>query len=388
MLDTIELSKKLIEFDSVTPAKQDIFDFLIKIFEEQGFDTKQLNFDGDGSYEVINLMATYGSPQTNGKHFNFLCHVDVVPPGNIEDWDTHPFEPTIKDGYLYGRGSEDMKGCTAASIISVFKFIKDNPDFNGAISFIITGDEEADSINGVDKVVNWLQENNIRIDGSIATESSSEKVIGDQIKVGRKGAVDVQIEVIGKQGHAAYPQLAQNPVHCLSKIISFFDDQVLDQGAEYFEPSTICCTTIDVGNSANNVIPSRCSATLNIRFNNLHTSSSIISLLNQHIKDIKKSHGSKINMKVKVSGEAFINGDTHFTRTVADVIKKSLKISPVLSTSGGTSDARFIKDVAEVLEVGLVGKTIHQSNEKVALKDIVSLKNLYKAIITRYFSDE
>ena len=232
MLDTIELSKKLISFDSVTPAKQDIFDFLIKTFKENGFVTKQLNFDGDGSYEVINIMATYGPTNTNGKHFNFLCHVDVVPPGNLEDWDTHPFEPTIKDGYLYGRGSEDMKGCTAASMVSVFKFIKENKDFNGTISFIITGDEEADSVNGVKKFVNWLKENNIRIDGSIATESSSERVIGDQIKGGRKGAVDVQIEIIGKQGHAAYPQLAQNPLHCMSKLISFFDDQKLDDGAE------------------------------------------------------------------------------------------------------------------------------------------------------------
>ena len=168
-----------------------------------------------------------------------------MPPGTIEEWETHPLEPTIKDGYVYGSGSEDMKGCTAASMVSVFKFIKDNPDFNGTISFSITGDEEADSINGVDKVVNWLQENNIRIDGSIATESSSEKVIGDQIKVGRKGAVDVQIEVIGIQGHAAYPQVAQNPVHCLSKIISFFDDQVLDHGAEYFEHSSLQFTQVN-----------------------------------------------------------------------------------------------------------------------------------------------
>ena len=202
--------------------------FLIKIFKEQGFTTKQLNCDGDERYEVIKLMATFGSPKTNAKHFKFLCHVDVVPPGNIEDWDTHPFEPTIKDGYLYGRGSEDMKGGTAASMVSVFKFLKDNPDFNGTISFIITGDEEADSINGVYKVVNWLQENNIRIDGSIATESSSEKVIGDQIEVGRKVAIDILIEIIGTQGHAAYPQLAQTPVHCMSQIISFFDDLILD----------------------------------------------------------------------------------------------------------------------------------------------------------------
>jgi len=267
MLDTLELSKKLISYESVTPAKQDIFDFLIKIFEENGFTTKQLNFDGDDSYEVINLMATYGPTNTNGKHFNFLCHVDVVPPGNLEDWDTPPFEPTIKDGYLYGRGSEDMKGCTAASMVSAFNYIKNNKDFNGTISFIITGDEEADSVNGVDKVVNWLQENNIRIDGSIATESSSEKVIGDQIKVGRKGAVDIQIEIIGKQGHAAYPQLAQNPVHCLSKVIAFFDDQVLDEGAEYFEPSSLQFTQLQLNNKAKNVIPEKLTTVADMRFN-------------------------------------------------------------------------------------------------------------------------
>ena len=300
MLDTIELSKKLISFESVTPAKQDIFDFLIETFKKQGFTTKQLNFDGDGSYEVINLMATFGSPNTNAKHFNFLCHVDVVPPGNIEDWDTHPFEPTIKDGYLYGRGSEDMKGCTAASMVSVFKFLKDNPDFNGTISFIITGDEEADSINGVDKVVNWLQENNIRIDGSIATESSSEKIIGDQIKVGRKGAVDIHIEIIGKQGHAAYPQLAQNPVHCMSKIISFFDDQTLDNGAEYFEPSSLQFTQINLNNKAKNVIPEKVITVADMRFNDNWDKEKIQNYFEEHLYEIKKRH--KLNLKYAILG--------------------------------------------------------------------------------------
>ena len=292
MLDTIELSKKLISFDSITPAKQDIFNFLIKTFEENGFSTKQLNFDGDGSYEVINLMATYGSPNTNAKHFNFLCHVDVVPPGNVEDWDTPPFEPTIKDGYLFGRGSEDMKGCTAASMVSVFKFIRDNKDFNGTISFIITGDEEADSVNGVDKVVNWIKENNIRIDGSIATESSSEKIIGDQIKVGRKGAVNIKIEIVGKQGHAAYPQLAQNPVHCMSKMISFFDDQVLDNGAEFLEPSTLQFTQLDLNNKASNVIPEKVIALADMRFNDNWDKEKIKKYFDEHLTRICKEKDS------------------------------------------------------------------------------------------------
>ena len=305
MLDTIELSKKLISFDSVTPAKQDIFDFLMGVFEENGFTTKQLNFDGDGSYEVINIMATYGPINTNGKHFNFLCHVDVVPPGNLEDWDTPPFEPTIKDGYLYGRGSEDMKGCTAASMVSVFKFIKENKDFNGTISFIITGDEEADSVNGVKKVVKWLKENNIRIDGSIATESSSEKIIGDQIKVGRKGAVDVQVEIIGKQGHAAYPQLAQNPLHCLSKVISFFDDQKLDDGAEYFEPSTLQFTQINLNNKAKNVIPEKLITVGDMRFNDNWDQEKIQNYFDEHLTKICSENNCTYKLKLTFRGMPF-----------------------------------------------------------------------------------
>ena len=385
MLDTIELSKKLIEFDSVTPAKQDIFDFLIKIFNEQGFDTKQLNFDGDGSYEVINLMATYGSPQTNGKHFNFLCHVDVVPPGNIEDWDTHPFEPTIKDGYLYGRGSEDMKGCTAASMVSVFKFIKDHPDFNGTISFIITGDEEADSINGVDKVVNWLQENNIRIDGSIATESSSEKVIGDQIKVGRKGAVDVQIEVIGKQGHAAYPQLAQNPVHCLSKIISFFDDQVLDQGAEYFEPSSLQFTQVNLNNKAKNVIPERLITVGDMRFNDNWDKEKIEAYFHEHLTRICGENNCQYKLKLTFRGLPFQAFNDPFTIHCLNAIKDVTGLEAKQDTGGGTSDARFMQRICPVFEFGTINKTLHKVNECVSISDLQTTEQIYYKTLENFF---
>ena len=370
MLDTIELSKKLISFDSITPAKQDIFNFLIKTFEENGFSTKQLNFDGDGSYEVINLMATYGSPNTNAKHFNFLCHVDVVPPGNVEDWDTPPFEPTIKDGYLFGRGSEDMKGCTAASMVSVFKFIRDNKDFNGTISFIITGDEEADSVNGVDKVVNWIKENNIRIDGSIATESSSEKVIGDQIKVGRKGAVNIKIEIVGKQGHAAYPQLAQNPVHCMSKMISFFDDQVLDNGAEYFEPSTLQFTQLDLNNKASNVIPEKVIALADMRFNDNWNEEKIKKYFDEHLTRICKENNCSYDLKLTFRGLPFQAFNNPFTIHCLNAIKDVTGLEAKQDTGGGTSDARFMQRVCPVFEFGTINKTLHKVNECVSIGDL------------------
>ena len=385
MLDTIELSKKLISFDSVTPAKQDIFDFLIKIFEENGFVTKQLNFDGDGSYEVINIMATYGPTNTNGKHFNFLCHVDVVPPGNLEDWDTHPFEPTIKDGYLYGRGSEDMKGCTAASMVSVFKFIKENKDFNGTISFIITGDEEADSVNGVKKVVKWLKENNIRIDGSIATESSSEKVIGDQIKVGRKGAVDVQIEIIGKQGHAAYPQLAQNPIHCMSKLISFFDDQKLDDGAEYFEPSTFQFTQINLNNKAKNVIPEKLITVGDMRFNDNWDQAKIQNYFDKHLTRLCSENNCQYNLKLNFRGMPFQAFDNPFTKHCIKAIKDVTGLEASQDTGGGTSDARFMQEVCPVFEFGTINKTLHKVNECVSVDDLKTTEKIYLKTLENFF---
>ena len=385
MLDTIELSKKLISFDSVTPAKQDIFDFLIKTFEENGFVTKQLNFDGDGSYEVINIMATYGPTNTNGKHFNFLCHVDVVPPGNLEDWDTHPFEPTIKDGYLYGRGSEDMKGCTAASMVSVFKFIKENKDFNGTISFIITGDEEADSVNGVKKVVKWLKENNIRIDGSIATESSSEKVIGDQIKVGRKGAVDVQIEIIGKQGHAAYPQLAQNPLHCMSRLISFFDDQKLDDGAEYFEPSTLQFTQINLNNKAKNVIPEKLITVGDMRFNDNWDQAKIQNYFDKHLTRLCSENNCKYNLKLTFRGMPFQAFDNPFTKHCIKAIKDVTGLEASQDTGGGTSDARFMQEVCPVFEFGTINKTLHKVNECVSVDDLKTTEKIYLKTLENFF---
>ena len=387
MLDTIELSKKLISFDSVTPAKQDIFDFLIEIFEENGFTTKQLNFDGDGSYEVINIMATYGPINTNGKHFNFLCHVDVVPPGNLEDWDTPPFEPTIKDGYLYGRGSEDMKGCTAASMVSVFKFIKENRDFNGTISFIITGDEEADSVNGVKKVVKWLKENNIRIDGSIATESSSEKIIGDQIKVGRKGAVDVQVEIIGKQGHAAYPQLAQNPLHCLSKVISFFDDQKLDDGAEYFEPSTLQFTQINLNNMAKNVIPEKLIIVGDMRFNDNWDKEKIQNYFDEHLTVICKENNCSYKLKLTFRGMPFQSFDNPFTKHCIKAIKDVTGLVASQDTGGGTSDARFMQEVCPVFEFGTINKTLHKVNECVSIEDLKTTEQIYYKTLENFFDN-
>ncbi|MAV82327.1 MAG: succinyl-diaminopimelate desuccinylase [Pelagibacteraceae bacterium] len=388
MQDTIELAKKLISFESVTPAKQDIFDFLIKIFKEKGFETKQLNFDGDGSYEVINLFATFGLNKagSNAKHFNFACHVDVVPPGNLEDWTENPFNPIVKDGYLYGRGSEDMKGCTAASIISTFKFIDNNPNFNGTISFIITGDEEADSINGVDKVVQWISAQGIRIDGSIATESSSEKVLGDQIKVGRKGAVDIHIEVIGKQGHAAYPQLAKNPVHGASKIISFFDSEVLDSGTEYYENSSIQFTQLNLNNKAKNVIPEKLKIVADMRFNDLWDSKKIKEYINNSVSKICKENGFEYNLDLIFRGQPFHSFNNEFTKDCVKAIKEVTGIDTKQDTGGGTSDARFIQRICPVFEFGTINKTLHKVDECVSVEDLKTTEKIYFKTLENFFS--
>jgi succinyl-diaminopimelate desuccinylase len=388
MIDTIDLAKKLIAFESITPAKQDIFDFLIKLFQEQGFETKQLNFNGNGSYEVINLFATYGisNSRSNTKHFNFACHVDVVPPGNIEDWTENPFNPIIKDGYLYGRGSEDMKGCTAASIVSVFNFIKDNKDFNGTISFIITGDEEADSITGVDKVVDWISEQGIKIDGSIATESSSKEILGDQIKVGRKGAVDVHIEIIGKQGHAAYPQLAKNPLHGVSKIINFFDDCKLDEGTEFFEKSSIQFTQLNLNNKAKNVIPERLKVVADMRFNDLWSAESIKDFINKNVSQICKDNGFDHKVDLIFRGLPFHSFDSLFTKGCVKAIKDVTGIDAQQDTGGGTSDARFMQRICPVFEFGTINKTLHKVDECVSVEDLKKTEKIYYKTLENFFS--
>ena len=388
MNDTIELAKKLIAFESITPAKQDIFDFLIKLFKEHGFETKQLNFNGNGSYEVINLFATYGMSNagSNAKHFNFACHVDVVPPGNIEDWTENPFNPIIKDGYLYGRGSEDMKGCTAASIISVFNFIKNNKDFNGTISFIITGDEEADSINGVDKVVDWISAQGIRIDGSIATESSSKKILGDQIKVGRKGAVDVHIEIIGKQGHAAYPQLAKNPLHGVSKIIDFFDNYKLDEGNDFFEKSSIQFTQIELNNKAKNVIPERLKVVADMRFNDLWNAESIEKFMNENVSRICEDNDFNHKTNLIFRGLPFHSFDSPFTKDCVKAIKEVTGIDAKQDTGGGTSDARFMQRICPVFEFGTINKTLHKVDECVSVEDLRTTEKIYYKTLENFFN--
>ena len=388
MIETIELAKKLIAFESVTPAKQDIFDYLIKLFQEQGFETKQLNFSGNGSYEVINLFATYGMSNagSNAKHFNFACHVDVVPPGNIEDWTENPFSPTIKDGYLYGRGSEDMKGCTAASIVSVFNFIKNNKDFNGTISFIITGDEEADSINGVDKVVDWISAQGIRIDGSIATESSSKKILGDQIKVGRKGAVDIHIELIGKQGHAAYPQIAKNPVHGISKIINFFDQYELDEGTEFYEQSSIQFTQLNLNNKAKNVIPERLKVIADMRFNDLWNKERIENFIDENVSRICVENGLTHKTKLIFRGLPFHSFDSPFTKNCVKAIKDVTGIDAKQDTGGGTSDARFLQRICPVFEFGTINKTLHKVDECVSIEDLKTTEKIYYKTLENFFS--
>ena len=377
MSETLNIAKELISKKSITPEDAGCQDLMIQRLEKLGFEIENMPH-GD----VKNFYAKKG---TRSPLIVFAGHTDVVPPGPLEKWVSPPFEPTIKDGYLYGRGSEDMKGCTAASMVSVFKFIKENKDFNGTISFIITGDEEADSVNGVKKVVKWLKENNIRIDGSIATESSSEKLIGDQIKVGRKGAVDVQIEIIGKQGHAAYPQLAQNPLHCMSKLISFFDDQKLDDGAEYFEPSTLQFTQINLNNKAKNVIPEKLITVGDMRFNDNWDQAKIQNYFDKHLTRLCSENNCKYNLKLTFRGMPFQAFDNPFTKHCIKAIKDVTGLEASQDTGGGTSDARFMQEVCPVFEFGTINKTLHKVNECVSVDDLKTTEKIYLKTLENFF---
>ena len=335
---------------------------------------------------VKNLFARWGSKNSK-KTLGFNGHVDVVPTGNRALWDFDPFSGLVTDNDILGRGAVDMKSAVAAFTVAATNFVKTNkPD--GSIVIAITGDEEGEALHGTKAILNWMKENDETVNHFIVGEPTSKNKLGDTIKIGRRGSLTAYFISSGMQGHTAYPHLASNPIDSMTELIQSILGKKLDAGSKYFEPSTTSFTTIDVGNVTNNVIPPTCKATLNIRFNDLHSSKTLTTWLDEHIKRINKLYQSKITMEVKVSGESFINPNTNFTKMIVDQVYDQLKVKPVLSTSGGTSDARFIKDFSEVLELGLVGRTMHQVNEMVDLNDVVKLKELYHSIIKRYFSDK
>ena len=381
-LNELQLAKELIRFPSVTPVDAGVMSFLEKKLKKLGFKTKILEFREKNTKPVKNLYAKLGNKSPN---FCYAGHLDVVPAGNLKDWTVNPFKPSIKKGHLIGRGANDMKSSIAAFVTAVSKFIQKNKKFNGSISLLITGDEEGVAINGTKKVVEYLKKKKEKINFCLVGEPTNPNKLGEMIKIGRRGSITGKLTVIGVQGHVAYPNRANNPSTALVQILKELKGIKFDKGTKDFQPTNLEITKINIDNSADNVIPGLACASFNIRLNNKHSSNTLKSKINKIVKKISNKNKSKYKIEYNVSGEAFLTSPNETTYMIQNTIKKITKIKPRLSTTGGTSDARFIRKISPCLEFGLVGKTMHKVDEVVALKDLKKLTLIYSNILENYF---
>ena len=379
IINAVDLTSKLIRCESITPKSAGAIELLISYLEPLGFKCEKINF-GEGIEKVENLYARFG---TKGPNICFAGHVDVVPTGDIEKWSIDPFGGEIKQGKIWGRGAADMKSGIAAFLSSVSNFLSKEKDFEkiGSISFLITSDEEGKAINGTKKVVEWLEEKQEKITACIVGEPTNVSEMGDTIKVGRRGSFTGFLKVKGVQGHVGYPHLADNPINSLIKMLEPFVKIYLDEGTENFQPSSVMVTSVDVNNNASNVIPGEVSATFNIRFNNLHTINSLKAMLKNQFNKITQNY----EFDYYCNAEPYLTSDEFLKTTIEKAIKSVVKINPKQSTSGGTSDARFISKICPVIEFGLVGKTMHKIDENVDVDDITKLVSIYSFFLSNYF---
>ena len=381
-INELQLAKELIRFPTVTPVDAGVMKFLEKKLKKLGFKTKILEFKEKGFKPVKNLYARLG---TKGPNLCYAGHLDVVPPGNIKDWTINPFGPSVKKGHLIGRGANDMKSSIAAFVSAVSIFLSKSKKFNGSISLLITGDEEGDAVNGTRKVVEYLKKRKEKINYCLVGEPTNPNKLGEMIKIGRRGSMTGKIKIIGEQCHVAYQHRGNNPSTSLVQILKEIKDIKFDKGNKHFQPTNLEVTKINIDNNADNVIPGSAEATFNIRFNNRHSSNSIKKRLNKIFKKITKKNKSKFKIDYRVSGEAFLTKPNQTTFMIQNIIKRITKIKPKLSTTGGTSDLRFIKSISPGLEFGLVGKTMHKVDEAVSLKDLKNLTKIYQNILQSYF---
>ena len=380
--DELQLSKDLISFPSVTPLDAGAINYISKKLKRLGFTCKILEFKDKKHPPIKNLYARLGHKKPN------LCyagHTDVVPPGNINDWTVNPFKPKVKNNHLIGRGANDMKSSIACFMSAVNNFLKENKKINGSISFLITGDEEAQAINGTKKVVDYLIKKREKIDFCIVGEPTNPKKLGEMIKIGRRGSLSCMLEIHGSQGHVAYPHLSKNPINSLVAICKKLKEKPLDKGNKHFQASNLEFTAINVDNQAHNVIPARAKTQFNVRYNNYHTSVSLKKRITSIVRTICKKNKTKFKIDFLVTGDSFLTKPGPTTQMARKIIKKITKINPIFSTTGGTSDARFIKKIAPCLEFGLVNKTMHRVDECVWLSDLKKLKKLYLNILINYF---
>ena len=381
-INELQLSKELIKFQSITPKDAGAIKFLSKKLQTLGFDCKILEFKDKRSKPIKNLYARLGKM---GPNLCYAGHTDVVPPGNIQDWTVNPFKPAIKKNHLIGRGANDMKSSIACFVSAVSKFLNKNSKFKGSISFLITGDEEGYAINGTKKVVDYLIKKKEKIDFCIVGEPTNPNKLGEMIKIGRRGSLSGNIEISGTQGHIAYPHLSNNPINTLMDICKKLKAKKLDKGNKNFQPSNLEFTSINVDNTAHNVIPARARAQFNVRYNNLHSSASLKRKISLVIKNLSKKNKCRFKVNYMANGDAFLTKPEKNVFMAKKIIKKITKISPKLSTTGGTSDARFIRKIAPCLEFGLVNKTMHRVDECVSLTDLKKLTKIYNEFLVEYF---
>lgn len=379
-IDTLELTQALIRCASVTPADAGALDVVQAALAGAGFTCQRLPF-GEGAARVDNLYARIG---TGRPSFCFAGHTDVVPVGDSDAWSADPFGGEIRDGFVYGRGAADMKGAVAAFAAAAAGFLAARGErFDGSISLLITGDEEGPAINGTARVVEWLAEKGEAVDFCLVGEPTNPETMGEMIKIGRRGSLNARLTVHGTQGHVAYPDLAANPAPVLLAMLTAITAEPLDDGSEHFQPSNLEITSIDIGNPAPNIIPARAGAAVNIRFNDKHTGAGLKTWLSDKLA--AAADGMRFVLDVEISGESFYSPPGPLSDAVANAVAAELGVRPELSTSGGTSDARFLRALCPVAEFGLVGRTMHKVDERTAVADLEALVRIYRHILDSIF---
>ncbi|SHG92416.1 succinyl-diaminopimelate desuccinylase [Cognatishimia maritima] len=378
-IDAAALTADLIKCPSVTPAEGGALVLLEKLLGDAGFECQRVDRGG-----IANLFARWGS-KGHAKTFGFNGHTDVVPVGDESAWSKPPFGAVIEDGILYGRGATDMKSGVAAFAAAAIDFVRETPP-DGAIILAITGDEEADAIDGTTALLDHMATTGEQMSVCLVGEPTCPNTMGEMMKIGRRGSMNAWFTFKGKQGHAAYPHRAKNPLPAMAQLMHQLASHELDQGTAHFDASTLAVVTMDTGNPATNVIPAECRATVNIRFNDAHSGGGLTDWINEQAAEVQSQTGIDIDVTIKVSGENFITPPGALSDLVSNAVKSETGVTPELSTSGGTSDARFVQHHCPVVEFGLVGKSMHQVDENVPVAQIHQLKDIYTRILRDYFA--
>ncbi|WP_170362391.1 succinyl-diaminopimelate desuccinylase [Ruegeria arenilitoris] len=379
MTDPVELTADLIRCPSVTPEEGGALVLLEKLLSDAGFDCTRVDRGG-----VANLFARWGK-KGHARSFGFNGHTDVVPVGDEAAWTMLPFGAEIRDGVMYGRGTTDMKSGVAAFAAAAVDFVQDTPP-DGAVILAITGDEEGDAVDGTTALLDYMDRADERMSVCLVGEPTCPNTMGEMMKIGRRGSMTAWFTVTGVQGHSAYPHRAKNPLPAMARLMHDLASHELDQGTDHFDASTLAVVNIDTGNTATNVIPAQCSGAVNIRFNDLHSGASLSDWLRAEAQRVAESYDVEVDIKIKISGESFLTPPGPLSDLVARAVEAETGLRPEMSTTGGTSDARFVKNHCPVVEFGLVGRTMHQVDECVEVAQIDQLKAIYTRILRDYFA--